>query len=398
MWLVASAVLVSVALVAGLFVWLQSTNAVKTRHANIEATAYVFASAVADEVLDGDRQAMFEVLRAVTRVPDISYVAVTDPQGREIAAMGSAVLLQDGLAEGAPGAASLFFTTAFPVAVDIVHAGQPIAKLVVVASIADLRASAAWAMLYTLVSALAASGLGMLVALRLQRRITTPILSLTAAMQGVKETKDFSATVESVSDDETSILVETFNDMLSEINRRDVALADHRKNLEATVDQRTHELSLAKDAAEAANHAKSGFLATMSHEIRTPMNGLMVMAELLAAGGLDRRQQRYAEVIVKSGKGLLTIINDILDLSKIEAGKLELEKIDVDPVAIADDIVSLFWERAASKGLDLATRVAANVPRDMPGDPVRLNQILSNLVNNALKFTDKGSSPHLPVP
>ena len=390
MWLVAVAVLVSVALVAGLFVWVQSTNAVKTRYANIEATAYVFASAVADEVLDGDRQAMYEVLRAVTRVPDISYVAVTDPQGREIAAMGSTVLLQDGLAEGAPGAASLFLATAFPVAVDIVHAGQPIAKLVVVASIADLRTSAAWAMLYTLMSAVAASGLGMLVALRLQRRITTPILSLTAAMQGVKETKDFSATAECISDDETSVLVETFNDMLSEINRRDVALADHRKNLEATVDQRTQELILAKDAAESANHAKSGFLATMSHEIRTPMNGLMVMAELLAAGGLDRRQQHYAEVIVKSGQGLLTIINDILDLSKIEAGKLELERIDVDPVAITDDIISLFWERAASKGLDLATRVAANVPRHMPGDPVRLNQILSNLVNNALKFTAEG--------
>lgn len=229
MWLVAIAVLVSVALAAGLFIWVQSANAVKTRYANIEATAYVFASAVADEVLDDDRQAMFEVLRAVTRVPDISYVAVTDPQGREIAAMGSAVLLQDGLAEGAPGATSLFTATAFPVAVDIVHAGQPIARLVVVASISDLRTAAAWAMFYTLLSALAASGFGMLVSLRLQRRITMPILSLTAAMQGVKETKNFSASVARISDDETGVLVDTFNDMLSEINRRDVALADHRR-------------------------------------------------------------------------------------------------------------------------------------------------------------------------
>ena len=155
-----------------------------------------------------------------------------------------------------------------------------------------------------------------------------------ADVRAIFEHFDFAATVERISDDETGTLVDTFNDMLSEINRRDATLADHRRDLEATVEQRTHELSLAKNAAEAANHAKSGFLATMSHEIRTPMNGLMVMAELLAAGELDHRQQRYAEVIVKSGQSLLTIINDILDLSKIEAGKLDLEAIDVDPVAI----------------------------------------------------------------
>jgi len=178
--------------------------------------------------------------------------------------------------------------------------------------------------------------------------------------------------------------------MLAQISVRDTALSRHRETLEQTVAERTRELRMARDSAEAANKAKSDFLATMSHEIRTPMNGVMVMAELLAAAELPPRQQRYAEVIVRSGQSLLTIINDILDLSKIEAGKLDLEQVAVSPCGVIDDVMSLFWERASSKGLDLAAFVTPDVPHLIIGDPVRLNQVLSNLVNNALKFTENG--------
>jgi signal transduction histidine kinase/CheY-like chemotaxis protein/HPt (histidine-containing phosphotransfer) domain-containing protein len=388
--LVAVAVMVSVVLIASVFIWVEAGNNLATRRSAVEATAYVFAAAVADEIAGGNRQAVFETLRAISRIPDITYALVTDSEGHELASLGSVVLLQDNAEANANGTLSLFTSTSFPVAVDVLSGGTAIGRLIVVADISDLRAELAWALMLTALGAAAAAGVGMLVALRLQRRITAPILSLTAAMREVRETRTFATQVIHASDDETGVLVDTFNSMISDINARDRALEQHRQTLESTVEQRTHELSIAKDAAEAANRAKSGFLATMSHEIRTPMNGVMVMAELLAAGGLDHRQQRYAEVIVKSGQSLITIINDILDLSKIEAGQMDLEKIDLDPVAVADDVVSLFWERAASKNLDLATRVAAGVPRLITGDPVRLNQILSNLVNNALKFTEKG--------
>jgi CheY-like chemotaxis protein len=128
----------------------------------------------------------------------------------------------------------------------------------------------------------------------------------------------------------------------------------------------------------------------MSHEIRTPMNGMMVMAEMLASADLSQRHRRYAEIITRSGASLLTIINDILDLSKIEAGKLDLEAVPFSPERMVEDVASLFWEKARSKGLELAVRIAPEVPVQVVGDPTRLNQVVTNLVNNALKFTEKG--------
>jgi two-component system sensor histidine kinase BarA len=179
--------------------------------------------------------------------------------------------------------------------------------------------------------------------------------------------------------------------MIDQIAGRDAELTEYRFGLERQVVERTAELATARDVAEAANRAKSDFLATMSHEIRTPMNGVLVMAELLAGGDLPLRQQRYAETIARSGQTLLAIINDILDLSKIEAGKLELEKGRVALATIVDDVLGLFSERAAGKGLDLAADLDPDVPALVEGDPVRLSQILANLVNNALKFTETGS-------
>jgi signal transduction histidine kinase len=191
-------------------------------------------------------------------------------------------------------------------------------------------------------------------------------------------------------DDEVGDMVASFNRMLGEIRSRDQALAAHMAGLEATVAERTAELSRARDAADAANRARGEFLAAMSHEIRTPMNGVLVMAEMLAAADLPSRQRRFAQVIASSGASLMAIINDILDLSKIEAGRLELEAAPVDLAEIAEEACALFWERARSKGLDLGTFVDPATPALVQGDAVRLRQIVSNLVNNAVKFTDSG--------
>jgi PAS domain S-box-containing protein len=170
---------------------------------------------------------------------------------------------------------------------------------------------------------------------------------------------------------------------LQQVNEQLQAEIAERKQAEAALRQ-------AKEAAEVANQAKSEFLATVSHEIRTPMNGVIGMTGLLLDSPLTSEQHAYAETVRKCGSDLMVIINDILDFSKIEAKKLALEHLDFELSMAVEDVVELLAEQAHGKGLELVHFIPKDVPRWVTGDPGRLRQILTNLIGNAVKFTDVG--------
>ena len=391
--LVLTSVGVSVTLVAAVSAWRDGRRETLLQTQRLTAAAQVIASFSGEAAMNGDRARAFVAIRAIAAMPEVLYARIETADGRLLSETGAGVRLsRDAEVSGeghAPVLATLRSRTV-EVTTPVVYAHREVGKVVLLGRL-DGAAGRLWSSLMTGLGAAAlAALLGLAVAWRLQRRISDPILALTTSMDEVRENHDYGRTVAVDSDDEVGALVDGFNAMLDEIRHRDRTIADHMAGLERTVAERTADLVAAKDEAIAANSAKSDFLATMSHEIRTPMNGVMVMAEMLAAGELPPRQRRFAEVIAKSGASLLAIINDILDFSKIEAGKMDLEAAPVDPDEVADDVASLFWEKAHSKGLDLAVFVDPAAPRRIEADAVRLRQVVGNLVNNAIKFTEAG--------
>ncbi|MCK5648367.1 MAG: response regulator [Gammaproteobacteria bacterium] len=239
---------------------------------------------------------------------------------------------------------------------------------------------------------------------KLQRVFTTPLSELMQTMKSVSLEKKYNIRAKKISGDEYGTLVDVFNEMLNEIQQRDSQLGSYSQRLETKVAARTKDLYKknqelqsitiealqAKNIAEKANLVKSEFMATISHEIRTPMNGVLGMVEILLRSKLTEKQIKLLKTVQRSGKSLLIIINEILDFSKFESGKLALEKQAFRPHNLLHETLELFTEDAKFKGLILRSEFNIDEHLVLIGDKNRLQQIITNLLNNAIKFTAKG--------
>ena len=331
--------------------------------ANHEILAQMVAAGAAAPMADHNTVGAYRALEAVAKAPNVVSVRLTDLSGQVVAQVGVA---RDPEVD----------TLVRPVML----ASRQVGSLALVARRPSLTDIMARDLALTGTLFFGSAGLAILLANGLARRMTKPMERLSQAMREVAADGRFKPVEQAADDDVFHSLTDSFNHLVSrlEINDHDLRGA-------------MAELVKARDDANAANVLKSHFLANMSHEIRTPLNGVLAMTEVMAMGELSAAQRERLSVIRESGGLLLSVLNDVLDLSKIEAGRLDLVERDFDLASLALSIRESYATQARQKNLEFGVFVAPEALGSWRGDADRLRQILGNLVSNALKFTLEGS-------
>jgi len=274
------------------------------------------------------------------------------------------------------------------VTLPVVQKGEVIGTVQVKASMADIYTRLSNYGVVMLLVLLGCSFSAFLMSSRLQRMITEPLFRLIRIAEHLKKERDYSIRADKSTDDELGVLVVAFNEMLTQIERRDIELQHAHDDLERRVEERTEELMQAKEAAEDAARIKSEFLANISHELRTPMHGILSFATFgltkIDAVGKDKLRDYFSK-IHQSGGRLLNLLNDLLDLSRLDVGKMPMDYVKSDFNAILAAVVDEFRSLVSERDITIANTgyVASRVTLD----PNRIMQVLRNVVSNAVKFS-----------
>lgn len=403
--------LLMLTLVAGAFVVVEVYSSRDQLIAETKTLASSLGANIKQPLLVGDASTANSLLSSLKLKNGIRAAFLFDSGGQPVASyldQFDSRFLLDAIPEDFSAQNRSFWTIATEVQVcgnlshlslfmPLFHDGQRIGTLYLLSDLKEL---------YGRVSGILSGGLLVLPVLlgfswylagKLQRPVSDPLMDLVATMELVSRRKDYRVRAEKRTADEVGVLVDGFNRMLAQIEQHRKQQEKYQETLEQTVAQRTSELRgmiialrQTKQQLEAAGQAKSQFIASITHELRTPLVGVLGMNELLFRTALNEEQKLLADTVKKSGEDLLLLINNILDFSRIEAGKLRLEPVEFEIQLLIESVLERLAGQAEEKGLQLLSEIPLDAAWKVRGDEVRLQQILTNLVGNAIKFTEQG--------